>query len=48
MDELLTAIMTRLSGTDFSNDVEGRIYNDQAPDITAFPYCVISIVSDVP
>ena len=48
MDELLTAIMTKFNGSAFASDVEGRIFIDQAPANTDFPYCVMSIVSDVP
>ncbi|MFA6100452.1 MAG: DUF3168 domain-containing protein [Patescibacteria group bacterium] len=48
MDALLTAIFSKLSGSNFSNDVGGRIFVDQAPANAEFPYAVINIVSDVP
>ena len=48
MNNLLSAIMSKLSGSAFYNDVGGRIYLDEAPEGAEFPYCVFSIVSDVP
>jgi hypothetical protein len=50
MNNLLTAIMTKITTgpSAFSTDVGGRIYLDQAPQGTEFPYCVFFIVSDVP
>jgi hypothetical protein len=51
MDALLTAIMTKVSGSALSTDVSGRIYLDQYPSSESpatFPYCVFFIVSGVP
>lgn len=48
MDNLLSAIITKTSGSAFASDVGGRIYLDHAPDNAEFPYCVFFIVSDVP
>ena len=48
MNNLLTAIMTKFSGSDFSSDVGGRIYLDQAPDGVEFPYCCFFIVTGSP
>lgn len=48
MNNLLTAIMTKISGSAFSSDVGGRVFLDQAPPGTEFPYCVFFIVSGVP
>lgn len=48
MKNLLTALYSKLSGSTFSTDVGGRIYLDQAPPNTEFPYCVFFVVSDTP
>ncbi|OPY74915.1 MAG: hypothetical protein A4E65_03692 [Syntrophorhabdus sp. PtaU1.Bin153] len=48
MNNLLSAIMTKCSGTDLSTAVGGRIYLDEAPDSAEFPYVVFSIVSASP
>ncbi len=48
MNNLLSAIMTKLSGSALYNDVGGRIFLDTAPEGTEFPYVVFFIVSDVP
>jgi hypothetical protein len=48
LKNLLTAIMTKTTGSALSIDVGGRIYLDQAPDNSTFPYVVFFIVSDVP
>ncbi len=48
MNNLLTAIMTKISGSNLSSDVGGRVYLDQAPDACEMPYIVFFIVSDVP
>jgi hypothetical protein len=46
MNNLLTAIMTKTSGSALSTAVGGRIFEGEAPDGTEFPYIVISIVND--
>lgn len=48
MNNLLTAIYEKLSGSDLSNDVGGRMYLDEAPEGAQFPYVVFFIVSDIP
>ena len=48
MNYLLTALMSKFSGSSFSTDVGGRIYLDEAPAGAQFPYCVFFIVSGVP
>lgn len=48
MDELIKAIVSKLSGSTISTDVGGRIYLDRAPDGCEFPYIVYFIVSSVP
>jgi hypothetical protein len=50
MNNLLTAIMTKITTgpSAFSIDVGGRVYLDEAPAGTEFPYCVFFIVSGVP
>ena len=48
MVNLFTAIMTKISASVFSSDVGGRVFLDQAPAGTEFPYCVFFIVSGVP
>jgi len=51
MKNLLTALATKISGSDLSTDVGGRIYLDEYPLDEApptFPYIIYSIVSGVP
>jgi hypothetical protein len=48
MDSLLTAIMTKFSGSTLSTYVGGRIYLDQAPQSVVFPYVIFSIVASNP
>jgi hypothetical protein len=48
MNALLTALMTKTSGSALSTDVGGRIYLDRAPAGVSFPYVVFFIVSNVP
>lgn len=48
MNALFTATMTKISGSALSSDVGGRIFLDQAPEGTEFPYIVFFIVSSVP
>lgn len=45
MNNLLPAIVTKMSGSALSTDVGGRIYLDQAPDGAALPYVVFSIIA---
>jgi hypothetical protein len=45
MNNLLQAIMTKLSGSSLSSYVGNRIYLDVAPDGAEFPYVVFFIVS---
>ncbi|PKN20887.1 MAG: hypothetical protein CVU71_03660 [Deltaproteobacteria bacterium HGW-Deltaproteobacteria-6] len=48
MDELIKAIVSKLSGSALSTDVNGRVYLDRAPDSCEFPYIVFFVVSSVP
>jgi hypothetical protein len=48
MNNLLTSIMTKTSGSSLSAAVGGRIFCDEAPEGTVFPYVVLSIVTDSP
>lgn len=48
MNNLLTSIMSKTIGSTLSTGVGGRIYLDQAPAETEFPYIVFFIVSDTP
>jgi len=48
MNNLLTAIMTKTTGSSLSAYVGGRIYLDAAPDGAQFPYVVFFIVSGTP
>jgi hypothetical protein len=48
MNNLLTAIASKITGSALNTDVGGRIYLDRAPDNCEFPYVVYSIVSAVP
>jgi hypothetical protein len=46
MNNLLTAIMTKCSGSALSTAVSGRIFFDGALDEIEYPYVIFSIVSD--
>jgi hypothetical protein len=46
VNNLLAAIMTKTAGSALSAAVGGRIYFDEAPEGTAFPYVIFSIVTD--
>lgn len=48
MNNLLSAIMTKMTGSNLSSYVGGRIYLDAAPDGAQFPYVVFFIVSGTP
>ena len=48
MINLLTAIYSKLSGSTLFNDVGGRVFTDQVPEGTEFPYIVLSIISNTP
>jgi hypothetical protein len=48
MNNLLTAIYGKTSGSALSSDVGGRIFLDRAPDGCEFPYVVFFVVSGVP
>ena len=49
MDELIKAIITKLSGSALSTAVNGRIFlDDRLPDGCEFPYIVFFIVSSTP
>lgn len=48
MNNILTGIFSKISGSALSTAVGGRVFTDEAPDGTQFPYLVLSIVSDNP
>ncbi len=48
MNNLLTAIYSKVSNSNFSSDIGGRFYLDDAPQDVEFPYSVYFIVSAVP
>jgi hypothetical protein len=48
MQNLLAAIMTRCAGSALSTDVGGRIFFDEAPEGSEFPYVVFRIVASSP
>ena len=48
MNNLLTGIYGKLTGSNFSSYVGGRVYLDRAPAGVEYPYCVFSIVSGNP
>lgn len=48
MNNLLAAIMTKCSGSALSSDVGGRIFLDEAPEGSAFPYVVFKIIASTP
>ena len=55
MTNLFTAIMTRFNAVDgdgnhnaFFNDVQGKLFREQAPEGTDYPYAVFFIVSSNP
>lgn len=45
MNNLLAAIMTKCAGSALSTDVGGRIFLDEAPEGTDFPYVVFRIIA---
>lgn len=45
MNGLLTGIMTKLSGSSLATAIGSRLYADEAPQNTTFPYVVFFIVS---
>jgi hypothetical protein len=47
LNNLLQAITTKTVGSILSSDVGGRIFLDQAPEGTEFPYIVFFVVSAV-
>jgi hypothetical protein len=48
LTNLLTAIFGKFANSSFSNDIGGRIFLDEAPTGTEFPYCVYFIVTGTP
>lgn len=44
MRNLLAGIMSKCSGSAFSTDLGGRIYESNAPQDADYPYCVFSII----
>src|SRR3972149_9350176 len=48
MNNLLKGIMDKISGSSLSSDVGGRIFLDEAPQGSEYPYIVFFIISDVP
>jgi len=48
MNNLLTAIYGKLSGSTLDTYVGGRVYLDEAPPSPEFPYVVYFVVSDAP
>jgi len=48
MKNLATALYSKLSGSDFFSNIGGRVYKDDAPDGTDYPYAVFMLISDVP
>lgn len=48
LNNLFTAIMTKVAGSAFSTNVGGRVFLDQAPDGAEFPYAVFFLVVGTP
>lgn len=48
MKNLTTAIYGKLSGSDFSSDISGRLYKGRAPQGTEYPYAVFFMVTNRP
>jgi hypothetical protein len=48
MNNLFTAIYGKLSGSTLSTYIGGRLFNDEAPENTEFPYMVFKLISDIP
>lgn len=48
MNYLLAAIMTKCAASALSTDVGGRIFLDEAPEGSTFPYVVFRIVAGAP
>jgi hypothetical protein len=46
VNNLLQSIVSKCSGSELSTDVGGRIFFDEAPEGSEFPYVVFSIVTD--
>jgi hypothetical protein len=42
------AFYSRFAGSDFSNDINGRLFEDDAPQGTDFPYATYQIITSVP
>jgi hypothetical protein len=48
MKALTTAIFGKMSGSDFANDIGGRLYKAQSEDDAAYPYAVYMVVTGMP
>ncbi len=48
MQNLTTAIFSKLSGSALSNDINGQLFKGRAPSNTRLPYIVFSVPSDAP
>ena len=48
MNNLLTAVYGKLTGSSLLSYVGGRVYLDQAPEGVEFPYCIFFVVTDGP
>lgn len=48
MNNLFTALVTKIANSNFSTAIGGRFYADVAPEGCEYPYCVFSIVSSNP
>jgi len=48
MKQLTTAIYGKISGSDFSTAIGGRLYKGRAPQPATYPYAVYFVVSDAP
>ena len=48
MKQLTTAIYGKISGSNFSTAIGGRLYKGRAPQPATYPYAVYFVVSDAP
>ena len=50
MNNLITSIVSKITTgpSNLYNDVNGRVYLDQAPEDRTFPDCIFLIVTDIP
>lgn len=48
MKVLLKGIYSKISGSDFSTSIGGRLFIGEAPQESTFPYCVYYLITNTP